>query len=787
MENTSKSKLDRFSWFMTKRRGTVLLLSIIVSLIFGYGTLHIVGEVRLYELFPYDHPYLKLHQKFSEVFGSGGSGVVIALKAKKGDIFNKDVLTKIQNMNNEVEMWDEVYRTLTISIANRSVKVVKAKSKGEISVEPLMWPEVPKNEEEMAQLKRFIFANPAYNGTLVSRDGTATLLITEFKEDVSYERAFELLRDLEARYTDEKTSIHIVGFPIMMGWIYSYKPQILFVSAVSVGLMLLILVVIFRNFVGIMAPTLFGLMCTAMGLGFIGWTGINFSPLLYVLAFLVGARMVSHSVQITHRYFEEYATADNDKVKACYETMRIMLIPNWAGVATDAAGFLVLILAKIILMQMVAIFMSFWMMCIALCGILTPILCSFLPIGKASEQYSRESEQLDWLDRLCVGCARFSIAKGKVAVALFCIILFACCTWEASKLKIGDPTPGTSLLWPWHKFNTDTALIDRTFDASSENFLLFYEGKEGSVYDPVVFTTFEAFARHMKKELPDIYKSSSSLIDMVKMLNETLRDGDKMWAQLPRNPLVLTGLLGYTRDNLDRGTLNRFMDGTLERSQITVFFADHTSENLLRIKKAAYEFFEDRPFKIAKGKFMLAGGRVGMEIGVNEEMKRAHVIIDSMVLTVIFILCSLAFYSVAAGLMLTIPLILANMVAFAYMALNGIGLSINTLPVAAVGVGVGVDFAIYIYSRCMDEFPRQDGWENTILKAVRTSGKAVIYTGLTMVLPIMTWYYISDLKFQAQMGIFLAMIIGANVIFAITLHPLMLYVFRPKFVTRQAK
>jgi predicted RND superfamily exporter protein len=157
-----------------------------------------------------------------------------------------------------------------------------------------------------------------------------------------------------------------------------------------------------------------------------------------------------------------------------------------------------------------------------------------------------------------------------------------------------------------------------------------------------------------------------------------------------------------------------------------------------------------------------------------------------MVLTVIFVLCSLAFYSPTAGLMLTIPLILANMVAFAYMALNGIGLSINTLPVAAVGVGVGVDFAIYIYSRCMDEFPRQANWEKTILTAVRTSGKAVVYTGLTMVLPIMTWYYISDLKFQAQMGIFLAMIIGANVIFAITLHPLMLYTFKPKFVKRRA-
>ena len=142
-------------------------------------------------------------------------------------------------------------------------------------------------------------------------------------------------------------------------------------------------------------------------------------------------------------------------------------------------------------------------------------------------------------------------------------------------------------------------------------------------------------------------------------------------------------------------------------------------------------------------------------------------------LAAIFVLCSLFYRSVVAGMMFTLPLILGNMVAFAYMALTDIGLSINTLPVAAVGVGVGVDFAIYVYNRCMEEFALVGGsdatlrdekrWHDAIVKAVRTSGKAVVLTGMTMVLPITVWYFISDLKFQAQMGIFLAMILTTNV------------------------
>ena len=785
MGNNSRSRLDQFCWFLTCHRVAVIVIISIVALAFASSIFRIRGEVILQDMFPYDHPYLKLHARFSEVFGSGGSGVAIALRAKDGDIFNQRTLSKLQKMTNEIVFWDEVYGVLTVSIASRSVKVVKALGEGEISISPLMWPEVPNNPEEMALLKKHIFSDPAYKGILVSRDGTAALVLTEFKENISYERAFGLLTQLTQKYTDEDTSIHVVGFPMLMGWIYSYKPQIVIVFAVSVGLMVLILFLIFRNFTGMVAPLLIGLISTGIGLGFIGWTGINFSPLLYVMAFLVGARMISHAVQITHRYFEEYIATDNDTVKACYESMRKMIIPNWAGVATDAVGFLVLIFAKIVLMQQVAIFMSFWMVTVGLCGILTPILCSYIPLGKANAKWAMGLAKQGWLDRICVAGARFSTGSGRYVVAVVCVAALAFCSWQGSRLKIGDPTPGSPLLWPDHPYNQDQALIDHGFDASSENFMLFYEGKRESVYDPVVFNTFEAFDLYMKERLPDIYKSSDSFINLLKKVYVTLHDGDELWYLLPHDKDVMYGLTGYSRNSVDINTRLRYLDEKMERSQVTLFFADHTSENLRRIREAAYGFFKDNPMKTEKGEFKLAGGRIGMEIAVNEEMTRSHLMIDSMVLVTIFILCALFFRSIVGGLMLTLPLILANMVAFAYMAVTNIGLSINTLPVAAVGVGVGVDFAIYIYSRSIEEFPRQDGWADTILTAVRTSGKAVVYTGLTMILPIITWYFISDLRFQAQMGIFLTMIMATNVILAITLHPLLIYIIRPRFIRKR--
>ena len=780
--NHTQSRLDRFSWFMTRHRVAVLLVILVITGCFAYGIVKIRGEVILQHMFPHDHPYLKLHARFSQVFGGGGSGVVIAIKAKNGDIFNQGILGKIQKMTNEVALWDEVYRVLTVSIASRTAKVVRALAQGEINIKSLMWPETPKNSQEMALLRKDIFSDPAYNGILVSRDGTAAVIVSEFKEDISYERAFTLLRKLVHDYEDEGISIHIVGFPQLMGWIYSFKPQMRLVFAISIGLIILILYLIFRNFTGMLTPLIVGLISTVMGLGFIGWTGINFSPLLYVLAFLVSARKISHAVQITHRYLEELDEGGNDKVRACYETMRTMIMPNVAGVATDAAGFLVLLLAKIVLMQQLAIIMSFWMMSIAFSAILTPIICSYIPLTGVSEKWSKKRTKMDWFDRAIMAAARFSIGAGKYVVALGVLGLLIFCGWQTSNLKIGDPTPGSPLLWPDSQYNNDQALIDKKFDASSENLMLFYEGEKESVYDPLVLNTFEAFARHMKERLPDIYKSSSSIINMVKNVNLQLHDGDKFWYQLPRNKEMLTGLMGYVRGSLGSATRGRFIDEGMERAQITLFFADHTSENLLRIRDAAYDFFKHHPMKIDKGEFKLAGGRIGLEIAVNEEMKASHGIIDAMVLATIFVMCALCFRSIVAGLMLVLPLIFANLLAFAYMSMNNIGLSINTLPVAAVGVGVGVDFAIYLYSRCIEEVPHQDSWANTIMMAVRTSGKAVVYTGLTLILAIIPWYFISALKFQAQMGFFLSMLLLANLVLALTLHPLLIYLIKPRFM-----
>ena len=532
----TKSGFERFCWLLAQHQLKVLVLVLVITAVFGVGISRMRTEVILSEMFPYDHPYLKFMGRFGQVFGGGGSGVVIAVKVKKGDIFNEKTLTKIKNMTSEVELWDEVYRVLTVSMASNSTKVVNAKGKGEITIEALMFPDVPKTPEAMELLKKNIFSNPAYNGSLVSKDGTACLLVTECKENISYSRIFKLLRALEQKYSDENTSIHIVGFPMLMGWIYSLTPQMYMVFAISILAIAIVLWLIFRNFPGMISPLANAGILTIWGLGFIGFTGINFSPLLYVLAFLVAARMIGNSHQIAYRYFEELDASKGDRKKASYETMRTMWVPNFAAVSADVAGFAVLFIAKIVLMMHLAIIMSFWMATILLTGLLVPLVCSLVPQEVNSEEWAKEGCHIDLMARIMMKITRFSIGpKTRYVTGALILLLTVFCVWETSRLKIGDPTPGSPVFYDSHPYNKDQAVINTSFDASSENFVLYYEGAAGSVYEPVVLNTFESFSRHMEEQLPDIYKSSTSILNIVSMLNFTFHDGDKLWYQLPLN------------------------------------------------------------------------------------------------------------------------------------------------------------------------------------------------------------------------------------------------------------
>jgi len=137
-----------------------------------------------------------------------------------------------------------------------------------------------------------------------------------------------------------------------------------------------------------------------------------------------------------------------------------------------------------------------------------------------------------------------------------------------------------------------------------------------------------------------------------------------------------------------------------------------------------------------------------------------------------------------AGLYLLFPLALANAAINAFMGAHDIGININTLPVVTVGVGFGIDYSIYIVSRIIEGLALGGDLKDSTYTALITSGKAVVFTALTLVASVLFWYW-SSIRFDAEMGLLLAVWMFVSMLGAMTILPVLIVTFDPAFVRRE--
>lgn len=781
---------DRLSTWMVRHRPAVMVGVLMVAAVAAYYATQVRLEVQLEKMFPSNHPFVALNRDLGAKFG-GANTLLVAVQVKDGDIFARPTLEKIQRITDAVYFRPENIRPLTASITLMKSKYIRSSGSGNVTIDGLLWPTLPSTPEQIRFAKENVFSNPMYDGSLVASDGKAALIVAELKPDIDYLEMFRFLQELRAREEDENTAVYIAGRPMLYGWIFSLNGQMLAVFALSIGVLALLLWLCFWNLHGIVAPLIVGVLTTVLGMGFIGWAGWRLSPLLLLLPFLMVARAISHSVQITVRYLEEQAIF-RDNVIACKKHIEAMMVPNFGACSTEAAGFAVLALAPILLMQETAISMVAWMIGIYLAsGWWHPLFLSLLPNPYVASGRTRRPVREwrlgdSWIDRATAALARWTIRPvGKAIVLASGLALLVASLLLSSTITIGDPTGGSPILYPDAEYNRDSRLINQAFDrAGSDTYIVFYEGKEDTVSEPQVLVTLEALGRHLQEHMPEAFAGSWSIAPFVTQLNVEFHDGDPRWAFVPPERSLLGLLIQMAAMKMEPQDFARFADPKFSSTNTVFFFKDHTARTVAAAVHHSREFLASTGMALPDlGEFKMASGAVGIEYAVNSVITQTHTRIDIAVLLAVFTLCVLSFRSVVAGLILVAPLVLANGLAMAFMGLMGIGLSINTLPVAAVGMCIGVDFGIYLLSRYQEEFRKHADLEQAIVVGAQTAAKAVIFTGLTMIVPVVLWYWVSSLRFQGEMGLLLAVLLGANMIAALTLVPALVHVVKPRFIT----
>jgi len=262
-------------------------------------------------------------------------------------------------------------------------------------------------------------------------------------------------------------------------------------------------------------------------------------------------------------------------------------------------------------------------------------------------------------------------------------------------------------------------------------------------------------------------------------------EDDPKWMGLAEDlPTANAYLIGLSMSG-DPGDMNKFLDPKLRQTNIVLFYTDKTGPTIKKAIATAKKYISELSQLPEDFKYKLCGGVIGVEAAINEVVAQKQLQTLLLALSMVFVFCAINFASFKAGLILTIPLLISNFMAFAYMAMNNIGLSVSTLPVSAAGIGIGVDYGIYMLARAAEEKKRNPSLSiNEILMiTIKTYTKSVIYVAGTLVLGLLVWV-LSGLKFQAQMGLMLAVILFLNCLGAVFLVPVLTLIFKPKFLRK---
>ncbi|MBM4310190.1 MAG: hypothetical protein FJ119_04490 [Deltaproteobacteria bacterium] len=819
--------MKRFADFIIEKRLPILLVMIGITIFFLYQAIaHLTVKTIYPDLLPRNHAYTKLHEQIESKFG-GSNQVLIMLQVrdpedggKYKDIFNVETLTKVKAITEKLYTSPGVDRNKIMSLASRSVRDIKITTQG-MSMDNIMFPDVPTTPEGLHELRQTVYGSPMAYPVLVSLDSKKTLIMVDyFQEQIDYRELFKYFIALRNEFEDENIIVNIAGEPMHLGYVDNYVMDVLKILGITVIAMMIMLYIFFRSIRGMVLPILAAAVSAIFGLGFLGLMRINLDPLVLVFPFLIAAMAASHSLQVYKRYTEE-AYLHQDGKKACKNVIEHLFIPGFAGIITDAAGIMVIALTPIPILQKITLSCAFWAFAtVAVAMILVPILLSYMPLRVAKEGEG-------WLDHLIAFCGRRIVSPGgRTVVLVVAAILLAWSANYSKNITIGSALPGSEILWPWHRYNTDAFRITFAMPLLSPLYVVVEGDKADAVGHPEVLRDIQNFTNYMRKTENMRVIMAFSILGQIPGRNRGVRDTDPNWSFMPNVDNQLRQLYKSVIYGSAPGQFDQYVDIEEQTMNVIIYARDKTTATIDTIFKRIYKylreesrfvlretdvkregfdrfvywvdgFFREKEAPIpAKPKiegaeevyYRLAGGAVGVQAAINECLTLYNLWTFVIALITVFLLCVIIFKNWMAGFMVTLPLILANTLAFAFMAFNKqtLALTTATLPVSAVGIGLGVDYGIYLLSRAEEECIACGNLNQAIVKAMGTTGKAIIYIATTLICGIIFWF-LSKMMFQALMGFLLAIILMFNMLGSLIILPALLATFKPKFLIRHCK
>ncbi|MCB1700683.1 MAG: RND family transporter [Halioglobus sp.] len=753
-------------------RGPLLFVFLLATVFFAYQTAGLRPDASFEKMIPMEHPYIRSFMKHISDLGAAGTSIQVAVEHTSGDIFDPDYLDVLQKVNDEVFYLEGVDRNRMRSLWTPNVRWTEVTEKG-FEGDKVIDSDYDGSEQAMAQLRQNILRSGEV-GRLVSDNYRSSIVQAPLididpttGEPLDYWALSQSLEEVRDKYEQLSVDangqptirIHIIGFAKIIGDLLDGITAILLFAVITLLITSVLLFLYTRSLRGTLSPLLCSIIAVIWQLGLLKTLGYGLNAYSILIPFLVFAIGVSHGVQIVNAFLGE-SIAGNDRRISAQRAFRSLYVPGMTALFSDAVGFVTMVLIPIQVIKDLGVAASIGVAVVMLTNlVLLPVMMSYIGITLKTLEHHRQARTNDAVRRtawrLLSNLASAGVAKVSIAIAA---LGFAIGIYGGQNLQIGDLDPGAPELQPDSRYNLDNQYITDNYATSSDIFVVMVETPEEQCAQYDKLALVDRFVWHMRN-VPGV-SSAIAASDVSKLYAAGYNEGNLKWATINRDQR----LLGSTFDQMPAALMNT----SCSLLPVALFLSDHKAETLQRVVDAAQDFAErNRQDGIH---FALAAGNAGIEAATNQEIAVAQTRMMLLIYGVVGALVFLSFASWRAVICIMTPLALTSFLAQALMAHLEIGVKVATLPVIALGVGVGVDYGIYIYSKLSYYLRRGMGIQQAYYHTLTTTGEAVSLTGVMLAVGVATWIW-SPIKFQADMGLLLTFMFLWNMVGALWLLP----------------
>ncbi|MBT1449690.1 MMPL family transporter [Glaciecola sp. XM2] len=746
-----------------RNRGLLISIFAVITVFLVYQASQLKLDAGFTKNIPLNHEYMQTYIEHKEDFG-GANNVLVSVCDTESDIFNTQFFDTLKDVHDEVFFINGVNRSLVVSLFAPSTRFTEI-VEGGFSGGPVIPADFDSSRQSALDLVRKNIDKAGIVGRQVSNDFTCAMVTAQLLE-IDPETgeildtlaiADELESKLRTQYETDRISIHIIGFSKMIGDVANGAKDVVMFFAIAIAITAIMVFFFCRSIMLTVLPLLCSFIAVVWQLGLLTVFGFGMDPMSILVPFLVFAIGVSHGVQMINAVGKRAAQGVDVKV-ASQHAFRTLLIPGGIALLSDTVGFMTLLVIDIGIIRELAITASMGVAVIILTNLLLlPVLMSYVTLSEKNKAryQAKSADSAIW--KTVANCAS---GKPALVIVLITGVLFAWGLNQSQELKIGDLHAGAPALHEDSRYNQDTFLITDKFEITVDYISVIVEAPESACMNYDIMTAVDDFQWRMQN-VPGV-QSAISLTSVAKQVNAGYNEGNPKWQVLPRNQATM--VQAVSRVPTSSGLLN----ADCSAMPVILFMEDHKAETINTVVSAVKEV--SALYATDELTFNLATGPVGVMAATNEAVESSQDPMLYYVFGAVILLCLLSFRSLRATLSVVIPLYVVSILAQALMTYLQIGLTVSTLPVIALGVGIGVDYGIYILSTMNAKLREGESVEAAYYAALQERGSAVLFTGITLAIGVSTWVF-SSLKFQMDMGILLTFMFVVNMLGAIIVLP----------------